>query len=167
MQYYEIYVNDLLRDLLNNGHHLQKFEDPKKGIVLYDRAVDRKTFFAEVRRVKDAGPKAINVPNISQVDKNFFWIEKYLITKVPCYSLHDVLRQFMIGGQQRTVKATSMNPFSSRGHGVLIFELHYELKNGGRRHAKLTFADLAGSGNNVVRKCHIKSKCDLNKLKNK
>jgi len=130
VQYYEIYVNDLLRDLLDNGHHLQKFEDPKKGIILYDRAVDRKTFFKEVRRVKTAGPKAIN---------------KYLITKVPCYSLRDVLRQFMIGGQQRTVKATSMNPFSSRGHGVLIFELHYELKNGGRRHAKLTFADLAGS----------------------
>jgi len=124
---YECYVHDSIRDLLNEGNDLQRIELPGRGVLLFDKTVARQEFNAELARAREAKTR-----------------NRYLITQKECTSLETVLHYFLKAQRHRTVRATPMNPVSSRGHCIMLFEIAYEDKNGIKRSSRITFADLAG-----------------------
>jgi len=63
----------------------------------------------------------------------------------PVNSVVDVLQCIEIAISHRTVSATKMNATSSRSHSIFMFEVAILLSEGGKKVAKLNFADLAGS----------------------
>ena len=74
-----------------------------------------------------------------------------LITKKKVKDLQEMIQQFVVAQKFRTVKATRLNPFSSRGHCIMRFYLDVEFKpkqgekKGESYSSMFNFADLAGS----------------------
>ena len=62
----------------------------KSGVILFDKNIDRRTFFAEVKECANDKKR-----------KN-----RYLLTEEKCDHLEEVLQKFIIAQRYRTVKAT-------------------------------------------------------------
>eukprot|EP01065_Artemidia_motanka_P045319 TRINITY_DN6631_c1_g1_i1.p1 TRINITY_DN6631_c1_g1~~TRINITY_DN6631_c1_g1_i1.p1 ORF type:complete len:1727 (+),score=701.46 TRINITY_DN6631_c1_g1_i1:69-5183(+) len=66
---------------------------------------------------------------------------------VPLETTEDFREMYTEGDARRVVRATLMNPESSRGHTALVIHIRSEPKpgcDGGKRKGKITFIDLAG-----------------------
>merc|ERR1719326_2752640 len=68
-----------------------------------------------------------------------------LITKKTITDLRGMLQYFVTAQKYRTVKATKLNPCSSRGHCIMRLYLDLEKKDGEKYSSMFNFADLAGS----------------------
>merc|ERR1712187_491908 len=101
----------------------------KNGVGIFDKKVSRRDLFAEMKKARE----------------NKSYNNKYILKEETCRHLEEVLQKFITAQKYRTVKATRMNPRSSRGHCIMTFRMYLELKNGKRIRSKFTFADLAGS----------------------
>jgi len=121
VSFYEIYIRGTVRDLLDGGAHLA-IRDFKEGVTLVRK--DR----AQKFKSKDPKERA-----------------KALITKVPVKNLEEMMKRFVQAQEYRTVKATKLNPHSSRGHCIMKLWLTIQKKNGEKYSSVFNFADLAGS----------------------
>jgi len=125
VSFYEIYIQGQLRDLLDEGSLLVNREF-SQGVQLI-----RKGMFQKYKNPKTR--------------------EEALITKKKVKDLQEMIQQFVVAQKFRTVKATRLNPFSSRGHCIMRFYLDVEFKpkqgekKGESYSSMFNFADLAGS----------------------
>jgi hypothetical protein len=124
VSFYEIYIQGQLRDLLDEGSLLVNREF-SQGVELI-----RKGMFQKYKNLKTRN--------------------KALITKKKVKDLKEMIQQFVAAQRYRTVKATKLNPFSSRGHCIMRFYLDVEFKpkqgekKGECYSSMFNFADLAG-----------------------
>merc|ERR1719242_255132 len=97
--------------------------DSKRGVVLVQKS-------ASVKDLKSPDP------NVRK---------RAVVTKNDIGDLMGMLKNFITAQTFRTVKATKLNPASSRGHCIMFVEIWYETLEGQKVNCTLNFADLAGS----------------------